>query len=326
MSASNSRYGFIDNAKGIALIIVISWHCYVNIFPHPVFSEWVLPFFFIIMGCFYKHNLSFKQLVNKKAIGLLMPWLLLSFPAFILAVFGLYGYNFSMIINPYKCLLGPCWFLICMFWTYLIFWIVNDFIEKKCYNNKREFILILSILVSSLSWNISKFSICGHRIIFPFFISAAFSSVIFVGVGYYFKNLFLSISLFSIKNFILSLSCILICFICVYLGGGKPFNPQWNQSDQPFILAVICAIAGSYISIQCCRLIPNVFSWIGKNTIPLLVLHYLVLHIIQYLYPNINSLLLFIIVIVVSLPLSYIVSMYIPMACGKGLIVKRDII
>ena len=133
MESEPHRFDHIDNAKGLALLLVISWHCFFNIFPHPVFTEWVLPYFFIVMGLFYKHNLPFKKLIFKKANGLLIPWAILSVPAILLAVIGVKGFELRKCINPYLCI-GPSWFLICMFWSYLIYWCLNELVCRYVKN------------------------------------------------------------------------------------------------------------------------------------------------------------------------------------------------
>lgn len=233
MGKNNIRYDFIDNTKGIALLLVISWHCYFSIFPHPVFSEWVLPFFFIVMGCFYKHQSSLSALLVKKANGLLVPWIILSFSAVILASTGVKGFEFERLYNPYLCVLGPCWFLICMFWSYIIFWFLTESVRKIVRTNLNFWLFLSCIVVLSFSWSMNYISISGHRVLFPLFLSAALTCNIFVGIGHCFKELIINTPLYSLKNGIVILVSLIICSFVVSIGGGKSFNPQWNDTDQP---------------------------------------------------------------------------------------------
>ena len=109
--------------------------------------------------------------------------------------------------------------------------------------------------------------------------------------------------------------------VTVYLGGGKSFNPMWNSTEQPIVLAVICALAGSYIAIWVCRIVPNIFSWIGKNTIPLLCVHFYPTTILQN-YTDLKNWQIYIIVLCLSLPMTFLISRYIPVANGKSKLIK----
>lgn len=322
MTPSKVRYDFVDNAKGLALLIVISWHCYAGLFPHTVFSQWVLPFFFIVMGFFYRHNLGLKQLAVKKANGLLVPWVIFAAPAVVLGLFGVKGFDIHKVYNPYYMILGPSWFLISMFWSYLIYWCLNSLTLRRFGKRQRECLLLLCAVVFGLSWSMNYINIAGHRAVFPFFLSSALTCTVFVGIGAYFKGLFLETPLISMKNGVMLLSCISVCFISVCFGGGKAFNPLWNQTNQPVLLVIPCSVAGSYVALQFCRILPKAFKWIGENTIPVLCIHYYPTLILSNYYPDINPWLKYMIVLITTLPLTYLVCKYLPAANGKVEIFK----
>ena len=219
MTENKTRYDFIDNAKGLALLIVISWHCHWSVFPHPVFSQWVLPCFFIIMGIFYKQSESLHALLVKKTNGLLLPWVIYSLPAVILGLLNVKGFDLNKIYNPYIMILGPCWFLVCMFWCYWVYWYLNRIAckMKKC---KDVILLLLCFLVFTFSWSLNYINIMGKRVLLPFFLSAACTCIIFVGIGSFFKSIFLDTKLYSIRNLIFLTLCIIICTVSIAVGGG----------------------------------------------------------------------------------------------------------
>lgn len=318
----NNRYDFIDNAKGIALLFVISWHCYFSIFPQPIYTEWVLPFFFIVMGCFYKHNLTIREIIAKKANGLLIPWIIFSIPAIVLAAIGIKGFDINKVYDPYSCILGPCWFLICMFWAYIIYWGLNEMIRQFTSKHQSIWLMFACGLVTTISWSMNYISIANHRALFPLFLSAAFTCIIFVGIGQLQKNIILNTPLFSLKNLFIVMAFIMVIYISVFFGANKPFNPMWNETDQPVVLAFICAIAGSYIAIQLSRVIPSFFCWIGRNTIPLLCIHYYPTQLLLNYYPEMGAMLRYIIVLIISLPLTYLASQCFPVVNGKGQLIK----
>lgn len=124
------RYEYIDEARGLAMIIIISWH---TIGIHSSLTDaWTMPIFFFIMGLFYKQENTFFELVKKKSKALLFPLIVFSIPAFILNIIqdGIKD-TFITIINPYKCMNGPSWFLVCTFWCYLLYWSINSLFHKK---------------------------------------------------------------------------------------------------------------------------------------------------------------------------------------------------
>lgn len=215
------RFEYVDNAKGLALLCVVSWHCYFDLFPHTVFTIWVLPIFFIVMGLFYKHNLSLKGLVVKKANGLLIPWLFFSFPAVILACIGVRGFETRYIYSPYYCILENSWFLICIFWSYVIYWVLYSIICRYFKNNIDECVLIACCIISAISWiTTNYFTVAGHKLILPFYLSCSLTCVIFVGIGSTFKNIFTDLSLLSMKNVMLSSASLMVVIVSVGLGGG----------------------------------------------------------------------------------------------------------
>lgn len=262
-------------------------------------------------------------MIVKKTDRLLLPWLLLSIPAVLFAICNIKGFDLSNLYYPYENILGPTWFLVCTFWCYLVLWCINEYIPRLVNNHENEWKLLLTVLISAFSWSMNYLSLFGHRVILPFFLSAAFTCMVFVGTGQYFKKWILDTPLFSIKNIIVILVSITICYAIVFLGGGKSFNPMWNETDQPVLYAILCAVFGSYLAIQFCRIIPNYFTWIGRNTISVLVIHYYPTQLLLSYIPDMQAWLRYSLVIMISLPLAYLVSKYLPTANGKGTVIRK---
>lgn len=83
------RYSFIDEAKALAMLVVVSWHV---LGIHSSWTDsWTMPIFFLIMGLFYKQDTSFKLMILKKFNTLMIPLVFCSILAFILSLYN-HGY------------------------------------------------------------------------------------------------------------------------------------------------------------------------------------------------------------------------------------------
>ena len=72
--SNNSRLGYMDTAKGIAIAAVVVGHVYTShSMPGLVIFSFHMPLFFIISGFFVK-NLNLQRTVCKSAKGLLIPY------------------------------------------------------------------------------------------------------------------------------------------------------------------------------------------------------------------------------------------------------------
>ena len=211
------RYVYIDNARALALLAVIGWHFYFG--PNNYLTVWVLPVFFIIMGVFYKHDMSLLSLVVKKANGLIVPWVLFALPACLLSLFGMGCYPLEKIYNPYACINGPSWFLLCMFWSYLLFWIICELSSKIFRQYDRIGMLVIALLVTVCSYLSGQTYIMGHRVVLPLFMSASATCIMFVAIGYILKPLFLDNNRFSAKIVQITAICLILNILSVCLGG-----------------------------------------------------------------------------------------------------------
>ena len=175
------RYTFIDEAKALAMLVVVSWHI---LGIHSSWTDsWVMPIFFLIMGLFYKQDTSFKQMILKKINTLMIPLVFCSIPAFILSLYN-HGYivAFKRIVFPYECI-NPCsWFLICMFFCYVIYWLINKIARESKWR------VVLSLIVSLIGFYSSQMCVFGHRLVLPFFISTALTMMFVIETGRSFRN------------------------------------------------------------------------------------------------------------------------------------------
>lgn len=171
------RYDHIDIARGLAILVVISWH--VLGIHSPWTDGWAMAIFFFIMGIFYKQPESFGSMVKKKIQTLLVPWLTYSLPALLILIATAPIKDVLLkIANPYECIHGVSWFLICMFWCYVIYYFIH-----KYFGRNTHYVLLISLLMSVIGFYSGRLHIMGHRIVLPLFFSTAMTAMFFIALG-----------------------------------------------------------------------------------------------------------------------------------------------
>lgn len=140
-NTSSKRIGFIDQCKGIGILLMICGHCSTRDWEASIngatafkhwFSSFHMPLFFILGGCllaYKKEAFSFPKTLTKKASHLLLPGLFFSVPMiamhFLIKLISgkdCYVYlkgNLTafLLVELY----GPMWFLTCYFFAEIIF-------------------------------------------------------------------------------------------------------------------------------------------------------------------------------------------------------------
>lgn len=170
------RLYFVDEARGLAMLVVVSWHI---LGIHSSWTDsWVMPVFFFIMGLFYKQESSLKHVTIKKINTLLIPLVFFSIPALGMSLVqdGCLE-TLKTIANPYRNINGSSWFLVCMSFCYIVYWTIN-----KITNNGKQSIL-LSLIVSLIGFYSSQMHLMGHRIVLPFYISTALTMMFIIEMG-----------------------------------------------------------------------------------------------------------------------------------------------
>ena len=170
------RLYFVDEARGLAMLVVVSWH--ILGIHSPWTDSWVMPIFFFIMGMFYKQDASIRHMIIKKVNTLLVPLMFCAIPALVSSIVQKGGVTtLKTLVNPYANINGCSWFLICMFFCYVIYWGINKF----AYNGKyRSF---FSLALSLAGFYSSQMYLMGHRVVLPFYISNALTMMFVIEMG-----------------------------------------------------------------------------------------------------------------------------------------------
>lgn len=284
----------IDIAKGIVIILIVWAHA--NGPCSNYITQFHIPFFFFISGLLYRSSdVSCIEYIKRKMKSLLAPfwwWNFLCFPVFyILYYWGDWSFSkcikslaeiaFTLNKVPF---LGATWFLPALFWISVL----NHICVKKICCKLRYGDLLL-LLIGCFS------CILGFHVIFPYRISRTLICFLFYICGYlYNKHLSFKINA-AMKNIMACCGCILYLLIATYNSadmGSNIYEYRFAFVVGAFAAtAFILCLSKWILNITFMRIVTEHLIYLGKNTINIVIWHFLAFRItiiIQILVMNIS--------------------------------------
>lgn len=274
-----NRVGFIDIAKGIGIILVVVLHCgyklpQVGILNAPC----IMPLFFILSGYFFRSHGNFKIYLKKKLNGLLFPFLFFGAIGVFIdigahIVFRTEVYTFEDFIVHRMMFNLPIWFLLALFWISIIYYFIDYYIK----NSYIKFITVILLGVIGYLTQVVSF------ISFPFFLDSALVALPLYYLGIVFNKIEIKykINSFSVRqsayyNTILLFILCLIYTSILILNKNILFNIGMNTFN-PTSYGMYIIL--SFIIIYLCKIIDKAktLMYIGKNTISILCLHWIIM-------------------------------------------------
>lgn len=264
-----NRIEFVDLAKGICILLVVAFHSGICKEIH-ILNSLRMPLYFILSGLFFKSYGSFYSFLEKKTNKILIPFV---FFAILFLIFkATISHNISIedFTQPFfQPSLGnnPVWFLICLFWVNLIFYII----KMKCVNSLAQVIVVF--LCASLGFLIASFDIY-----IPLFFNSALTSLPFFYAGYLLKKTPLLYGTKNNKSILLISVLVLFCLslICIFKG---PFYIDFriNEIFGPIIAIYPISIIFVISLLLICKTIVwlPIISYIGRFSIIILGLHFI---------------------------------------------------
>ena len=242
-----------------------------------------MPVFFIISGYFFR-NKSIKEELKKDFISLIIPYFITCIICTILDYFinnasirtnfftSILGIGVSKTILENLTTVGPIWFLICLFFSKIVFLLINKFSK----NNKIQF--FVCVLLNIMGVLISKI------LYLPFSFDVVLVTQIYLFIGKYIKENQLFDKKINIFQFIVLL---LIWGVGIVIG---EFN-YVGRSYPYYPISIITSLVASYTFIIICKWISenNIFTNIskiigfyGKNSLYILCVHRIEKDFINY--------------------------------------------
>lgn len=276
MAPEKKRIEFIDLAKGICIILVVFTHLVPELNDNLEFIAcFRMPLYFCLSGLFYKDYGGFKNLTIRKAEKIFIPFI-----AWYLISYGIYyagralmpadhpaTYHITDLFTTTDFYNVPIWFLLCLFWSNLIFSFIRIFA-------KNDWQLGIGVLgAAAIGW------LLAMKGVFNFlFIGSALSSLPYFYLGYILKrSSILYPSEDTRKDFIIMIVCIAGGLLFAFIPDSPPrFTYLRNTISHGNPLAIyLCAalfVIGILLLCKFIKRIPFV-SWLGRYSIIVLVTH-----------------------------------------------------
>jgi Fucose 4-O-acetylase and related acetyltransferases len=328
------RISWIDNLKGIGVIFIIFGHSIScpDFLIDYLFSFHV-PLFFFIAGMNFNSLLleDFNIFLKKRVKRLLIPYIFFNMLSYGFWILRIKFFDTPQEVPVLRPLLGilygnghnkwlvhnePLWFLICLFTTQLLLFLILKFFKT----NKK--IIIILCICAIMSYLDSRYL----KIRFPWGVDIAITAVVFSGIGYILKAHLETIK--RIYHPLLLISIFLVNIIVAFLNGKIDMN--YTRYNNVFLF-YIGAFSGIFFWMGISMFIGNInaLKYIGNNSLSIFSLHIPVLLVvvklmiklgIPYAIQENNIAFMFIhtfLSIAMIMPLNYILNNFVPILAGK---------
>lgn len=299
---NKTRIEYMDLAKGICIIMVVLFHVAkyydTTLLVNRFFKLIRMPLYFFLSGFFFKSYRGFFDFLKRKTNKLLIPfafWYLFSI-GFYLLMFYVFGislsskcdYVFQNMITAFWVKEdfpnAPIWFLLCLFWVNMLFYVVYLLSKKR--KNSLLSVLIFSMLcggIGLLFWR--------QGINLPAYIDSAFTSVPFFCFGYMVKSTKI-LEREKYDRYSLLISAILIVVIgIVALFTGKGYSLKFNTFHfESALIAYPCGFLGTMAIILFSKKVNHIpiVSMYGRYSIMILVTHSILMRVYDLLLQSVG--------------------------------------
>ncbi len=301
--SERKRIDWVDVAKGIGMILVIISHTEEHFMPGTLVSLKIpiytfhMPLFFFVSGFLFSMKSGFGEFLKSKCKRILVPYFCLGT---ILVLFDTYWQGRNPYGNPwfvkerflnsmlnllYQNRLWTLWFIACLFWLNIFFYILVRFVKSE----KIRALIVIAFAVAGLYY----YKMGGGGIFWN--IDVCMTTMPFFYAGYVCRKTdFIDSRI--LKNKWKWLLCVgfialdAVCAIVNFKTTGQFLELWGNQYGNP-VLTYICAFSGIFAVIiladACHGFAP--LRYIGENTMLFYAWHQtMLLPLVQELYLKLN--------------------------------------
>lgn len=271
----DERIEWIDIAKGLGILIVIAGHTVSLRYSYPLYA-FHMPLFFFLSGLLFKdRGDGFMTFIKKKAKALLKPWAVMLFISFLVCLaipqwrnelgikpilLDFYTANTNTLQN------SSLWYLICFFFVLVIFYFVNKLKTKTL----RIVFLLSAVAFLWIKEVLDMTSLPLHRL--PFKIDSALIAIVFFAVGFWCKDLIISVDVMRIKPIYIILFVLASASLCVLNKWSNINSLDFGRIRLLYYpiafmgIASVCLISKMLSSINCST-VKSILLFYGKNSL-----------------------------------------------------------
>lgn len=342
-SPSANRSIWIDAAKGVGILLIFLGHVWSTVTPSALYV-WIyafhVPLFFFVSGLTLKPATGpLAGVVGKKLRTLIVPYFWYAFLGYAFYVAGYFlaqkqgirveqfdyglwpplaGIFFGT-IGEGRIINGPVWFLMALFWTFMIGYLVNTLIRHPLV----QWLVVLALSGFGL--------VLAGQVTLPFSGVAALSALVFLQAGYSFQRLGAGLTWSpALRWTVASVLFIgsLFSQINGFVGFGEGIvgNPGW------FLLF---AFAGLLMVVLLLQLLEPHVGWlafVGRYSLEIMLIHMLIIKSVKVLMAGVlkvgiphidNDLGLGLLVLLFSsmilVPAVWVMVRFLPFTLGKSI-------
>ena len=333
------RVEYIDLAKGFCILLVILGHTFGplnNTETNTMLGSFRMPLYFFLSGLFFKRYAGLVNFILRKINKLVIPFFFFTITAYILYIAGwLIKGRFDLISELLKdiainfreefvYLNPPLWFLMTLFNTSLIFYLLIIISDKLYIKSKGARNVAMAVICFTVG--ISGFELGVYHINLPLWIDTSMTAVPFYFLGYFFKEE----TDFLIPNKsdrLIPVYLVALAAVVYFL--AKKIELVTNTYQGDFISFYVTAICGTLFVLLVAKLINKkvpIISFLGRYSIIVLGTHWFILLILNSFLSFIQNgwLLTFVLVVLVAfieIPVVLFLIRFFPkFVCQKDLI------
>lgn len=314
MSLKRKRIIELDIARAILIVLVVIGH-YNNSIVHTIIYWFHMPAFFFLTGYTIektKGKVELKHILYKQYIPFFF------YAIVIVCIFQRNNLFLGLlkIIWGGRLLPGVFWFTNC----YIIAtWLFQE-ILGKVHDDRKVFsitsgLFLLGIIESNI---VRHYEILKYMLL-PWSFDIAFIAIEYVAIGYYSKHIIITfLTEKSRKVDVVAVCALLVCAVLVFFEEKQEWHYAFDMKQLEYTNLILSLCVPIFFTIIILRLahivsysqmLKKLFSYIGKNTLPIMYLHLPLLEELQK-YKRLSLLSFLIIGILVPLVVNYCIKMF----------------
>lgn len=322
------RLEWIDNMKGIAMVLVMLSHMSISTQAGIIFKPFFLSIFFVVSGYTFNIKGSFKEFIINKTRTLFIPAFLLACIQIIFSCILTFTEQEPLKDQVIELMLqnggqgSKMWFVFALFVFSIFFYIITRYIENTglfiCFVTAAFFICL-------------AYNYYGGSHSFPWYIHLVGIGCFYMAAGYIHRvyeqyNLLNNKDIFY-RGRILTVFCSIgyILLIGIHLWKWKEVQVSFRVFEAPIWLYLAESILGTLAVYLLLRILPGIkiVGFIGKNTLIYFAFHGKVQRIAEVVFNKLNVdgiiriILVLIIQCLVLAAISILVNKYFPFLAGK---------
>lgn len=264
---------FIDLSKGVGIILVIIGHGIMSNIGIDVFH---MPLFFFLAGLtFTPPHTSVSTFIIKKTNRIFVPYVFFTILSFCVELcIGS--------LNPQMPFNGPLWFLGTIFTVLMLYALIHLVFGKNVLA-----ISSISVIFLIFAVYIAKYTTLAWEI--PFSLNRAMAAIIFIHLGWCYKEYSNIFKTFKMQSWIL-----LPVSIALYVVGLFITCRYYDTHGMTFInteiysynlaLFIVTSIGGLMTVVSSAQIIKRlpIVNWLGKNSLVILCIHFPIMERLNY--------------------------------------------